>query len=307
MTIRHLEIFTEVCHAESITIAAERLNMAQPAVSTAIRELENYYGVRLFDRMHRRIYVTQAGETLYNYAHSVLSQLDDVKELLNETSAVGTLRIGSNIAFAAAYLSQIIADFAEIYPNLTIYTRIQNPHNLESSLQHNELDFAIADKMSFSNVFCCEHLAQDRVGLVCSPKFARRHFPDQYNPEDQIIKTTLPRIAELPLLLREVGSGSRDNIDHYFRNANLIPNIIAESISSRALLKLCQQGLGIMTLPCSQIHDLCQKSELIELTVEDASLFRNYHLIYHKNKYFTYGMQLFLDFLRNRFPERLQE
>lgn len=305
MTLRHLEIFAEVCHAESITIAAERLNMAQPAVSTVIRELESYYGVRLFDRMNRRIYITQSGTMLYNYAQSILSQLDDIKELLNESAAIGTLRIGSNIAFALGYLSKIIAEFTDTHPSLSIYTRIQNPQHLEASLLHNELDFAIADKALFSNLFCFEQLTRDQVGLVCSRSFAEKHFPWQYDPEKPVIQTSLSRIAELPMLLREIGSGSRDNMDEIFHNASLTPQIMAESISARVLMKLCRQGLGITTVPYSQIKEFDQNSELVELATVDVTIYRNYYLIYHKNKYFTYGMQLFLDYLRNQFPDRI--
>lgn len=302
MTLRHLEIFTEVCHAESITLAAERLNMAQPAVSTVIRDLEAYYGVRLFDRMNRRIYITQSGTLLYNYAQSILSQLDDVKELLNENADSGTLRIGSNIAFALAYLSNIIADFKTINPKLSIYTRVQNPKNLESSLMHNELDFAIADKSLFSDLFCFEHLTSDQVGLVCSRSFAQEHFPHQYDPQKSCIPTTLSEIAALPLLLREVGSGSRDNIDDTFRNANLTPKIMTESISTRVLISLCKNGLGITTVPYSQIRTFDQHSDLIELSTSDVTITRNYYLIYHKNKYFTHGMQIFLEHLKRHFP-----
>ena len=64
MTLRHLEIFRAVCQLESVTLAAERLNMTQPTVSVAIRELESIYGTRLFERMNRRIYITDAGRTL---------------------------------------------------------------------------------------------------------------------------------------------------------------------------------------------------------------------------------------------------
>lgn len=63
MTLRHLEIFSAVCAQESFTRAAEQLNMAQPAVSLAIRELEVFYNVRLFERMNRRVYLTEAGRT----------------------------------------------------------------------------------------------------------------------------------------------------------------------------------------------------------------------------------------------------
>ena len=304
MTLRHLEIFAEVCHMERITLAAERLHMAQPAVSTVIRDLESYYGVRLFDRMNRRIYITQAGTMLYNYAMSILSQLDDVKELLNESNASGTLRIGSNIAFAAAYLSSIISKFTRMHPNLSVYTRVQNPSNLEKSLLNNELDFAIADKSTFSNLFCFEHLTQDHVGLVCSARFAEEYFFEQYEPGQTQIITNLEKLSELPFLLREVGSGSRDNIDHFFRESNLTPNIMAESINPRVLMEMCRHGLGITTAPDSQIKVLSHNDNMVELVLPGYEINRNYYLIYHKNKYFTYGMQVFLDYLRNQFPDR---
>ena len=76
MTLRHLRIFMEVCRFGSITQAAEELNMAQPAVSYAIRELESYYETRLFERMNRRLYITEYGEQLMNYADSILGQFD---------------------------------------------------------------------------------------------------------------------------------------------------------------------------------------------------------------------------------------
>ena len=80
MTLRHLMIFSTVCRLGSITQAAEELNMAQPSVSLAIRELESYYGIRLFERMHRRLYITEAGERLYGYANSILTQCKEAKE-----------------------------------------------------------------------------------------------------------------------------------------------------------------------------------------------------------------------------------
>lgn len=82
MTLRHLEIFSAVCVQESFTRAAEQLNMAQPAVSLAIRELEVFYNVRLFERMNRRVYLTEAGRTLRQYADTVLSQFQESVEIL---------------------------------------------------------------------------------------------------------------------------------------------------------------------------------------------------------------------------------
>lgn len=303
MTLHHLEVFSEVCHLESITLAAERLHMSQPAVSTIIKDLERFYGVRLFDRMNRRIYITQSGSMLYNYAQSILSQLDDVKELLSENADLGSLRIGSNIAFAYAHLGEIIAEFKKTFAGISIYTRVQNPEHLADSLLHNELDFAIADKSLFSEQFCFERLTRDQVTLVCSHAFAKEHFPDRYVEGGFAILTELAEIAKLPILLREVGSGSRENMDEVFRSAGLTPKIAAESISGRVLMNFCRNGLGITTAPHSQKDHSQTDPEVIELVMQDAAIYRDYYLIYHKNKYFTYGMQLFLDHLRNNFAD----
>ena len=89
MTLRHLEIFSAVCAQESFTRAAEKLNMAQPAVSLAIRELEVFYNVRLFERMNRRVYLTEAGRTLRQYADTVLSQFQESVEVLRESGTKG--------------------------------------------------------------------------------------------------------------------------------------------------------------------------------------------------------------------------
>ena len=89
MTLRHLEIFSAVCAQESFTRAAEQLNMAQPAVSLAIRELETFYAVRLFERMNRRVYLTEAGRTLRQYADTVLSQFQESVEILRESGTQG--------------------------------------------------------------------------------------------------------------------------------------------------------------------------------------------------------------------------
>ncbi|MGN0159219.1 MAG: LysR family transcriptional regulator [Brotaphodocola sp.] len=301
MTIRHLHIFLEVCYAESITLAAERLNMAQPAVSTAIRELEQYYGVRLFDRMNRRIYITKAGTVLMDYANSILSQMDEVKNVISETSTTGTLRIGSNIAFAVSYLSDIIADFSKMYPSISIYTRIQSPRNLEDGLMHNELDFAIADRLTSHGAFHYQKLMQEEMRLVCSPDLAIKYFPELPASGNVKVPITLAQLTKMPLLLREIGSGSRDHMDLAFRSANLNPIIASESVSTPALLKLCLKGFGVLPLPASQASDLRTSHHLIEFSLTDIVLCRNYHLIYHQSKYLTRGMQMFIQHLKSQF------
>ena len=76
MTLRHMQIFTTVCDSNSVTAAAETLGVAQPAVSLAIKELEDFYGVRLFDRISHKLYLTEQGEELLRYSRQIISLFD---------------------------------------------------------------------------------------------------------------------------------------------------------------------------------------------------------------------------------------
>src|SRR5699024_128386 len=109
MTLRHLKIFVEVYRTGSITKAAERLHLSQPAVSNAIKDLESYYGVMLFERMTRKIYITKAGLMLWQYANSILSQLEEVREMIKDEESTSGIRIGSNVAFGALYLPAVLS------------------------------------------------------------------------------------------------------------------------------------------------------------------------------------------------------
>ena len=118
MTIRHLTIFSEVCHLNSITKAAERLNMSQPAVSSAIRELETYYQTKLFERMNRRLYLTEPGQYLLQHADSVLAQLDEAKEYLSDIASATQIRIGSNVSFGESHLADGLPERIPGHPGL---------------------------------------------------------------------------------------------------------------------------------------------------------------------------------------------
>ena len=144
MTLRHLEIFCQVCRKESITLAAEKLNMTQPAVSIAIGELESFYGVKLFERMNRRIYITEAGRVLLQYADTVLSQYEESIEVLRRQKAFDSCRISVNITYAEAALTQKMKQLREKIPSLLWKLFVCNNEQIERKLRENEVDFAVA-------------------------------------------------------------------------------------------------------------------------------------------------------------------
>lgn len=116
MTLRHLYIFIAVYQEMSITKAAERLHLAQPRVSQAVKELEEEYGVRLFERLNRKLFVTEKGERLYDYAVHLLELSQEMEEDLLSSGNGGRIRLGSSITAGAFLVPERAARFQDSFP-----------------------------------------------------------------------------------------------------------------------------------------------------------------------------------------------
>ena len=294
MTIRHLKIFTEVCRTESVTRAAEALQMAQPAVSSVIRELEDHYQVKLFERMNRRLYITEAGQFLAEQANAILAQLDEIEDMIGDVERTSRIRLGSNSSFGASYLPELLEAFGTRHPEISLYTRIENSSRMEDALLHNELDLAVVDNLSDSHYFHSRLLLTDEMTLVCSPDFP---YLSSITSEPDFFKSrsiSAETLASLPLLLRESGSGSRSIIDKIFRMLGPEPRIISESTNTQALIQLCLRDAGVMMLTWPQAEPYLEEQRLLHFGLKDFDLSRPYYLICHKSKYLTKGMNTFL-------------
>ena len=145
MTLRHLRIFVAVYQERSITRAADRLHLAQPSVSLAIKELEDNYSIRLFERYSRRIYITEQGEQLYNYALHIISLFDEMEEKIPAWKQAGTLRIGSSVTIGNFLLPTLIQKFQEEAPAVRPQVTINNSGFIEEAVLNNQLDFALVE------------------------------------------------------------------------------------------------------------------------------------------------------------------
>lgn len=116
MTLRHLKIFLAVYETGSTTAAAEELLIAQPSVSVALKELEEHYGVRVFERMSKRLYVTQAGQELYQYARHLVSLFEETEDAMKSLGASGMLHVGSSVTIGNYFLPGYIRTFQKEFP-----------------------------------------------------------------------------------------------------------------------------------------------------------------------------------------------
>lgn len=274
MTLRHLNIFKTVCEAESITAAADRLNMSQPAVSIAIRELETFYDTKLFERMNRQLYITETGKLLRRYADTILAQFDESVDAIRNDKTSLTCRIGVNVTCAETYLPMWIQKIKSEIEGVMLNIHVSNAAEIEKMLMDNEIDFAIVDNIPGQIKLTSRFLYSEKMCVVCSP--------DLY-----VDKMTLANLQSRPLLLREKGSGARNSVEAAFCRQGLTPVPYIESISTLSLIRMVKGGLGYAILPKKAIEEELNSHTLREIIITDESFDRYYHLVYHKNKYLT--------------------
>lgn len=118
MTIRHLKIFLAVAETGKMSEAAARLYISQPTVSQAIRELEDHYGTRLFERLSKKLYITPAGKELYGGALKAVREFDQLEQNMKEGSLREVLRLGASITVGTCLIPALLKDFEGAMPQV---------------------------------------------------------------------------------------------------------------------------------------------------------------------------------------------
>ncbi|MCR5388661.1 MAG: LysR family transcriptional regulator, partial [Lachnospiraceae bacterium] len=140
---RQLEIFMAVCDEKSMTAAAKKLYMTQPAVSQTIKDVEGQYNCELFERHGTKLYITEAGKVLYEYARRIMNLYRDLDNAISLNSGVREIRVGANISAGTAHLTELICRFSERYPDIAVKAMVFQAPVLFNALKNNELDIAL--------------------------------------------------------------------------------------------------------------------------------------------------------------------
>ncbi len=262
MTLRHLRIFVAVCDHKTITKASEALYIAQPSVSLAISELEEYYGVRLFDRISRKLYLTKAGEQVLGYARHITSLFDQMEKSVKNPEASGVIRVGASVTIGTCLLLVLA----------------------------NQLDLALVEGVPHSDQLIVSPFLDDELVAVCGAD----------NPLGRREEVSAEELIQKPLILREVGSGTRQ----LFENAMMLHNLSVkphwECISTQAIVNAVMMNVGISVLPARLVSKEIKEGKLLKIPAKDLQLKRKFSIIYHKNKYLSTALHSFIEICRSQ-------
>ena len=290
MTLRHLRIFVKVCECESITIAAEKLYMTQPAVSLAIKELEEHYGIRLFDRFSRRIQITYDGKRILEYAIHIVELFNDMERAMKNPDAMGELRIGSSLTIGTCLLSRYLEDLTLLCPGIKPRVIVNNSESIIKSIRSGHLDIGLVEGVISDEALVFNSFMKDSLVAVCG----------QRHPFAQSEIVGLDEFLSQPLLLRERGSGTRELFQSAVNLLGKQVDPIWESVSTTALIRAVEAGNGVSVLPEKLVDEYLAAGRLRKVPLQSSPLSRSFYLIYHKNKYLSVGMRKFIDIVLSK-------
>ncbi len=290
MTIKHLKLFLAVCNCDfNTTRAANELHTTQPAVSLAIRELEQYYGVVLFDRIGRRLKITEAGQRFQEYAFHIITLFDDMEKGMRDWDSFGILRVGASITIGSQFLPNYVKTFYSHYPGTEVRAVIGPSDYLEQKILNSELDFALIEGITHIPSFISEEYMEDYLTVICPTNSSLC----------QKQEITIDEFRRQNFLLRERGSGTREVFERVIEQAGFMVTPIWEATSTTALVNAVINGLGISVLPYRMVVGPLKRGLVSTVSVKGLSFQRKFHIVYHKEKFLTSSAKAFMELCRN--------
>lgn len=283
MTLRHFQIFVAVCDNKNMTAAANAMFMSQPAISQAVSELEEYYQVRLFERLSKKLYLTQAGEKLLSYARHIIGLNTAAENEMRTLSEHGRVRIGASVTVGSCILPKLVADFTRESPGLKIEVIEDNTSRIEQMIINDKLDLGLVEGEITSQDVISRPVSDDILVVVC----AKDHpFAGRRNIE--------PRELEKEnFILREIGSGTRKTFENVMAENSLKWTATWTCNNTDTIKMAVAEGLGISVISKRTVRKEIEEGVLAWAEVRGLQFKRQFKLIYHKNKYLTEAIKKF--------------
>lgn len=284
MTLNHFRVFIAVAECGSMSEAARCLHLAQPTVSQIIRELEEHYSALLFERLSRKLYITEDGKKLLSLAKNVTASSDELEKEMSSGRLRERLRIGSSVTIGMCVMPEIIRRFEKARPRCDIYSFVSNTETIEAGLLNSELDVAVVEGSIRNHDLVCSHLSDDFVVLFCS----------KTNPLAGKERINLDELGGCKFVLRECGSGTREIFENFMidrgKKVDVKWEVSCFDSTMRAVLE--ENCVGVASVRLAASHP--KASEIRMIYACGGELDRTFSIVYHKNKYMTEHLRQFM-------------
>jgi DNA-binding transcriptional LysR family regulator len=297
MADRRLQVFHTVARQLSFTKAAEQLFMTQPAVTFQVKQLEEHFNARLFERSHGRIALTPAGELVLDYAERILGLSAELDKRVSElTGAIsGPLLLGCSMTIAEFILPRVLGEFKARHPQVQAHMTVANSETIENRVADYTIDLGLIESPPHLPGLHTEVCCDDELVMICAPGY----------PLARLKSVTAAQIAGEPYISRESGSGTRQFADNYFRQSGVLPedlNIVMELGSPEAIKGVVETGIGVAIMSSATVTKELKLGTLVALPLAPR-LIRTMSIVYPREKFRSRLVSSFVEFATAKMRE----
>jgi len=291
MADRRLKVFHTVAKLLNFTKAADALHMTQPAVTFQIRQLEEYFNTRLFDRTHNRVSLTEAGQRVYSFSGRIFELYDEMEHAIREMTGdvSGIVTLGASTTIAEYMLPFLLGDFKAKNPEVNIRLKVSNTDGIVSMVENNVIDLGIVEASVSNKNLQVEVCRMDQLVAIMPPGHELAGCET----------VTGQQMTSHPFICREEGSGTREVIAEYLLDNNIKeePNVCLELGSPESIKSAVEAGMGISIMSQSTVQKEIKLNTLVAIPLEPA-LERPFSFVHQRHKFKVRAMEELLDFAK---------
>lgn len=284
-TLRQLEVFLATARHENLSRAARELSMSQSAASDSLKELENQFDIRLFDRIGKRLQLNDFGRVLQPRAEELLERAKDLESALGKHQDMGLIKVGATLSIGNYMAIPLITQYRQRYPQGRVKLEVDNTAQISQRVANFTLDLGMIEGEINNEALLVTRWLDDELVVFCAPTH-RLASKKEITDAD---------LSEEPWILREEGSGTRQAFDRAMHD--LLPqlDILLELEHTEAIKRAVAAGMGLACLSRITLEDSLEQGRLVELKLPKRDLSRSLYLIRHRDKYLSSAIQHWIE------------
>jgi DNA-binding transcriptional LysR family regulator len=287
-TLRQVEVFVATAQKGSVTQAAASIGMTQSAASMALAEFESQLGTRLFDRIGKRLALNEDGRRLYPQAVEMVERAQDMEQSFHQEGRAVHLRLGASSTIGNYLLPGLIGQFRNERPGSRFELEVGNTQMVINRILSFEIDVGFVEGPCMNPDIEAIFWRNDELAICTRPD----------NPLAQPGGATVQTLREQEWILRERGSGTREVVEQLLTSQLGDIKLGMELGGSEAIKRAVESGIGISCLPKLALLGAVERGNLVELDTPFLKLTRSLHILLHKQKYRTEGLESLLEFCK---------
>ncbi len=289
LNLNQLRVFYHAAKNLNYTVAASELFITQPAVTFQVKSFEEYCDLKLFKKKGRRVYLTDEGKTLYEYAERIFQYEKEIENAIDEMRELkrGVLRLGTTKAYARYFMPLMITSFRQKFPNIKIQLNEGSSTDMIYSLVDFKIDVAVIAKALDHSEVNFFPFSREEMALIVAPDhhLARKK------------EVSLEELAKELFIMKENGSGTRKLVEELFANAKCTPNILMETSNTEFIKQLVHRGEGVSFLVKEAVAAELKNKNLVEVPLKGHKILLDVSIAYLKRQVLSPPARAFVDTL----------